>query len=60
MDEPDLTLRQLLTECPALCLDPVLTTVLDSKVANLRLEVHTVTPETPLYLPPTFTVRSVQ
>jgi transitional endoplasmic reticulum ATPase len=58
-DEPDLTLRELLAECPALSLDPVLPTVLDSKVANLRLEVHAATPETPLYLPPTFTVRSM-
>jgi len=58
-DEPDLTLRQLLAEYPALSLDPVLPTVLDSKVANLRIEAHALTPDTPLYLPPAFTVQSL-
>jgi transitional endoplasmic reticulum ATPase len=55
-DEPDLTLRQLLAEFPAFALDPVLPAVLDSKVANLRIEIEAADPDTPLYLPPSLTL----
>jgi transitional endoplasmic reticulum ATPase len=58
-DQPDLTLRQLIAEFPALALDPVLPAVLDSKVANLRLMVHAADPGTPLYLPPSLTLEAV-
>ena len=51
-DEPDLTLRQLLTDLPALALDnPVPPVLLDSRVTTLNLQVSAPGSDTPLYLP---------
>lgn len=58
-DTPDLTLRQLLAQHPALSLDPVLPALLESKVTALRLDVRTATPEAPLYLPPSLTLNDI-
>jgi transitional endoplasmic reticulum ATPase len=58
-DAPDLTLRQLLAEFPAFSLDPVAPAVLDSKVTNLRLEVHAAGPDDALYLPSSLTLRDI-
>jgi transitional endoplasmic reticulum ATPase len=55
-DAPELTLRQLLAEYPALSLDQVLPALLDSKVTALRLDVHTADPDASLYLPPSLTL----
>lgn len=50
-DEPDLTLRELLTEEPALALEPVPPVLLDVRVTTLNLQIDTPGPDTPLYLP---------
>jgi ATPase family associated with various cellular activities (AAA) len=55
-DAPELTLRELLAEYPAFSLDRVEPAVLDSKLAALRVEVHTAPPGDPLYLPPSLSV----
>ena len=55
----DATLRQLLAECPAMSLDPVLPALLDAKVTSLRIEEHNASPDAPLYLPPTMTMRDI-
>lgn len=55
-DAPDLTLRQLLAEYPAMSLDPVLPAVLDARVTTLRVEVHAADPDAPLYLPPSLSL----
>jgi transitional endoplasmic reticulum ATPase len=58
-DAPDLTLRQLLAEYPAMSLDRVLPAALNSKVTSLRIEEHTADPEAPLYLPPSLTMHDI-
>jgi len=56
-DAPDLTLRELLAEYPAMSLDRVDAAVLDTRLAALRIEVHTPPADAPLYLPPSLSVR---
>ncbi len=58
-DAPDVTLRDLLAEYPAMSLDPVEPALLDSKVTALRVEVHAAPPQTPLYLPPSLSMRDI-
>jgi transitional endoplasmic reticulum ATPase len=58
-DEPDLTLRQLLAELPAMALDPLEPAALDLRVARLRILIEAPAPGTPLYLPPSLTLQAV-
>jgi transitional endoplasmic reticulum ATPase len=58
-DAPDLTLRELIAEYPALSLDPVEPALLDSKVMALRVEVHATPPDVPLYLPSSLSMRDI-
>jgi transitional endoplasmic reticulum ATPase len=58
-DESEPTLRQFLSKNPAFSLDPLLPAVLDSKVANLRLEVHAAGPQDALYVPPSLTLQDI-
>jgi transitional endoplasmic reticulum ATPase len=50
-DEPELTLRQLLTEQPALALAPVPPAVLDLRVARLNITIVDPGPDQPVYRP---------
>lgn len=52
LDEPQLTLGQLLRDLPALCAQPLEAAYLDLLVANLTIHVQEPTPGTSLYLPP--------
>jgi transitional endoplasmic reticulum ATPase len=56
-DESEPTLRQFLATRPALSLDPLLPAVLDSKMANLLIQVHSPEADEPLYRPPSLTLR---
>jgi transitional endoplasmic reticulum ATPase len=58
-DDPDLTLRQLLAEYPAVSLDPVLPAALDAKVTSLRIEEHTADPGVAVYFPPSVTMNDL-
>jgi AAA+ superfamily predicted ATPase len=58
-DEPELTLRQLLTELPAFALDPVEPALLDLKITRLRIVIEPPTPGAPLYLPLSMTLQEV-
>jgi transitional endoplasmic reticulum ATPase len=55
-DAPDLTLRELLHERPALTLDPLEAALLDLRVSSIRFGYPATTPDTPLYLPPGLTL----
>jgi transitional endoplasmic reticulum ATPase len=58
-DDPELTLRQLLTEYPAMSLDPVPPAMLESRVTALRVEVHNADSGAALYLPPSLTLSDI-
>lgn len=50
-DEPDLTLRELLAEMPAMSLEPIPPALLDVRVARLRITVADAAADLPLYWP---------